>query len=292
MTWPYCVVCYSTSTIIISQPLTYLYHRLLLNEDALSFQLYLESLIDSNTYNEAGNLRQNQSPWMLTDAAHIIFHNARQRCYTVLNKADLPNTEDADNDDEDAWEALRELEGGYISQKKTDDRPSWLPKNIHAVLEELPKWSLVAAALQEIEEEMMRRESTLTAHDPGSNTVLIMTSSVRTAELLREFLDTMNADRPAGEQGRGMMLSRLRFYLARQTQRKKGKGGASGTTSRGEREANGNGGDDDDVSPALRKKDKERQERQANRRRVRGGAPTAGSSRTGAAESDNGTSEP
>ena len=231
------------------------------------------------------------SPWMLTDAAHIIFYNARQRCYTVLDTPDS-REEETELDDEEAWEALRELEGGFISQKKTNDRPSWLPKNIHIVLEELPKWSLVAAALQEIEEEMMRREATLTARDPGTNTVLIMTSSVRTAELLREFLDTMNADRPAGEQGRGMMLSRLRFYLARQAQRKKAKGGAgAGTSSKGG-ESNGNGDDDDNISPALRRKDKERQARQASRRRVRGGAPAASSSRGDTSNGDPSSSEP
>ena len=121
--------------------------------------MYLESLIDSNTYNEAGNLRQNQSPWLLTDAAHIIFEYARRRCYTTRAVSSTPQT---DLDDEDAWEALNEMEGVYVAQRKDELRPSWIPKDMEPVLEELPKWSLVAAALQEIEEEMMRRESTLT----------------------------------------------------------------------------------------------------------------------------------
>lgn len=133
-----------------------------MTEDALSFQLYLESLIDSNTYNEAGNLRQNQSPWLLTDAANIIFEYARRRCYTVsASKAPAAQT---DADDEDAWEALHELEGVYVAQKK-DERPRWLPRDMDPVLEELPKWSLVAAALQEIEEEMMRREAAMTSRE-------------------------------------------------------------------------------------------------------------------------------
>ena len=32
------------------------------------------------------------------------------------------------------------------------------------------------------------------AGDPGTNTVLIMTSSIRSAELLREFLGSINPD--------------------------------------------------------------------------------------------------
>ena len=53
-------------------------------------------------------------------------------------------------------QAIRELEG--VTLKKSE----W-PEGMQPVLEELPKWSLVAAALQEIEEEMIRRESKLTA---------------------------------------------------------------------------------------------------------------------------------
>lgn len=146
-------------------------HSYLLTYDALAFHAYLETLIESNTVNEAGNARQNQSPWMLTDAAHIMFEFAKRRCYTISAPKNKTRQVD-DLDDEDAWDALDEAEG--LSGRKREDpkddtpkRPSWLPKDIHPVLEELPKWSLVAAALQEIEEEMIRREPKMTFREPG-----------------------------------------------------------------------------------------------------------------------------
>jgi len=72
------------------------------------------------------------------------------------------------SDDEDAWEALDEAEGRIPrapvptdkgEHKKSRPRPAWLPKNIEPVLEELPKWHLLAETLKEIEEEIMRQES-------------------------------------------------------------------------------------------------------------------------------------
>ena len=74
-----------------------------------------------------------------------------------------------DVDDEDAWDAVFEAEGRFArppaSGAKTSQkvRPNWLPAGMDPVLEEQPKWSLVAAALQEIEEEMVRREVQLTS---------------------------------------------------------------------------------------------------------------------------------
>lgn len=138
----------------------------LLTYDALAFHAYLETLIESNTVNEAGNARHNQSSWMLTDAAHIMFEFAKRRCYTI-SAAREPAPRAYDIDDEDAWDALDEAEGlsGRRRQEVKEPqakRPFWLPKNMHPVLEELPKWSLVSAALQEIEEEMIRREPKMT----------------------------------------------------------------------------------------------------------------------------------
>jgi DNA excision repair protein ERCC-4 len=68
-------------------------------------------------------------------------------------------------DDEDAWEAINDLErdtgasarGGIATDKQ--DGPLWLPDGMDPVLEELPKWTLLAEILQEIEEEMIRQES-------------------------------------------------------------------------------------------------------------------------------------
>ena len=61
-------------------------------------------------------------------------------------------------DDEDAWDALDEVEGrGKRSSVMTSK--SWLPDGMDPILEELPKWDLLADVLHEIEEEIMRQES-------------------------------------------------------------------------------------------------------------------------------------
>ena len=100
-----------------------------------------------------------------------MFEFAKRRCYTISAPKNKTRQVD-DLDDEDAWDALDEAEG--LSGRKREDpkddavkRPAWLPKDLHPVLEELPKWSLVAAALQEIEEEMIRREPKMTFREPG-----------------------------------------------------------------------------------------------------------------------------
>lgn len=70
------------------------------------------------------------------------------------------------DEEEDAWDALDQLEGrvGMKSnktrgkEKKTSKKP-WVPDDMEPILEELPKWTLLAEVLKEIEEEMMRQEA-------------------------------------------------------------------------------------------------------------------------------------
>lgn len=154
------------------------YGRYLLNYDPLAFHAYLETIIASNTVSTAGNQRQHQSPWLLSDAAHIIFETARRRCYVLREAPEKPTPASIDvidiSDDEDAWEALDEAEGRIRSTPTTTDRkdsgpiksfprPTWLPRRIEPILEELPKWHLLAETLKEIEEEIMRQESLSTS---------------------------------------------------------------------------------------------------------------------------------
>ena len=145
----------------------------MLNYDPLAFHTYLETIIASNTLSVAGNQRQNQSPWLLSDAAHIIFETAKRRCYVLREAPEKPTQVSTDvieiSDDEDAWEALDEAEGRIRGAPRTTTdrkdhikprpRPTWLPKGIEPILEELPKWHLLAETLKEIEEEIMRQES-------------------------------------------------------------------------------------------------------------------------------------
>ncbi|KAI0699621.1 hypothetical protein C8T65DRAFT_659230 [Cerioporus squamosus] len=221
----------------------------LLTYDALAFHAYLETLITSNSTSESGNARQNQSPWMLTDAANIIFQYARRRCYVMSTQR------------------------ARASSKEKEKRKPWLPQGMEPVLEELPKWFLLADVLQEIEEEMIRREPMLSSLSPGTNTVLVMASSLHTCTLIKDFLATMDADAPRGSQGRRMMEDKLRLYLwwkGKLSERKaEGKGPIA--LPKGKDNAQ------DEISEALKRKDREKQERAASRRRVRGGAPAAAS---------------
>lgn len=247
----------------------------LLTYDALSFHGYLETLIRSNTTTASGSARQNQSPWMLTDAANVIFQTAKRRCYTLSKKlADQPSNVDNILDDQDAWDALDEVEGRVKRPK------AWIPDGMDPVLEELPKWELLSDVLQEIEEETLRQESI--ANVRGSNTVLVMTSSSRSSALVSEFLSEMDVDAPKGQRGRTMMEAKLRQYLFWKgklaSQKPEGKNQSHGAVqparSAPQPSDSSAAGNSKTLSEALKRKDTARQERSANRRRVRGGGPS------------------
>ncbi|KAG0694267.1 hypothetical protein DFH29DRAFT_330248 [Suillus ampliporus] len=252
----------------------------LLSYDALAFHAYLETLVASNTTTATGAAKQHQSPWMLTDAANIIFNTAKRRCYVLTApKASVLEREVIDVDDEDAWAALDEAHGitGSNSRDKgkgKEEKKPWVPDNMSPVLEELPKWDLLADVLQEIEEELMRQEAVSTRPPTrGTNTVLVMTSSPRSSTLVNEFLSEMDGTAPKGSRGRPMMERKLRRYLywkgenARQKQPRQQPPQFSAPQPRPALQPDG------EISEALKRKDKTRQERSANRRRVRGGAP-------------------
>jgi DNA excision repair protein ERCC-4 len=111
--------------------------------------------------------------------------------------------------------------------------------------------------------------------------VLVMTSSNRTCSLLREYLDMLDPDAPTGEQGRPMMMRRLRGYLgwkadlhaSMQNHANPGskRDAAAPVKNPGNAATSGGG----ELSEAMKKKDRDRRDRAANRRRVRGGAPGA-----------------
>lgn len=254
----------------------------LLSYDALAFHAYLETLVASNTTTVTGAAKQHQSPWMLTDAANIIFSTAKRRCYvlTAPKPTSVPESQVIDVDDEDAWAALDEAHGltgsnSRDNEKKKEEKKPWVPDNMSPVLEELPKWDLLADVLQEIEEELMRQEAVSTRPPTrGTNTVLVMTSSPRSSTLVSEFLGEMDGTAPKGSRGRSMMERKLRTYLywkgqnARQKQpRYQQPPRFSAPQPQSSSQPEG------EISEALKRKDKTRQERSANRRRVRGGAP-------------------
>ena len=146
-------------------------------------------------------VKQNQSPWLFMDAANIIFQTAKRRCYltTAIQKSkegskssgeDLTQYDIDFVDDEDAWAALDEIEeiSKYNepgpSKKREETAPrnqkkKWIPDGMDPVLEELPKWSLLADVLQEIEEEMIRLDSSTSFGE--------MTFSITTLNLITQL---------------------------------------------------------------------------------------------------------
>ena len=136
----------------------------LLSYDPLAFHAYLETIIASNSTTASGTARQHQSPWLFTDAANIIFQMAKRRCYVTTAKKRVKQAEKQQSqheiDDEDVWAILDEMEGRFTEnpQSKTarSRRKKWLPEGMDPVLEELPKWSLLAEVLKEIEEVMFQ----------------------------------------------------------------------------------------------------------------------------------------
>ena len=155
----------------------------LLVYDALSFHAYLETLIASNSSTAPGITRQNQSPWLFTDAAHVIFQAAKRRCYvtipTAKSKALEPVPPEDDIFNDPGWDVFNEVERqeaqaanvAVLSQTKASKKPNkkkrkaWLPDDMDPILEELPKWSLLAEVLQEIEEETVTLEATLSSSE-------------------------------------------------------------------------------------------------------------------------------
>ncbi|KAM5544488.1 hypothetical protein V8D89_002148 [Ganoderma adspersum] len=266
----------------------------LLTYDGLAFHAYLETLIASNTTSGSGAARQHQSPWMLTDAANIIFQYAKRRCYLMTAPTKPKPAVVNLIDEEDEWAILDEIEAeaeGRASGskpsakgKEREVRPSWLPDGMEPVLEELPKWGLLADVLHEVEEEMIRRAPMLSSHSPGTDTVLVMASSLQTCTLIKDFLDGLESDAPRGAQGRRMMEDKLRLYLwwkGKLSERKaEGKGPIALPKGKDEAESG--------VSEGLKKKDRDRQDRQAKRRRVRGGGPAVGPGRDEAASGGGG----
>jgi DNA excision repair protein ERCC-4 len=118
-----------------------------------------------------------------------------------------------------------------------------------------------------------------TGNAPGSNVVLVMTASERTAGLVSDFLARMDASAPFGQRARAMLERRLKLYLwwkAKLAQREQAGRRAFAMPEKPKDFSRKAG---DGVSDALRKKDEQNRERAASRRRTRGAAPVAGSSR-------------
>ncbi|KAG5219812.1 DNA repair protein [Salix suchowensis] len=188
--------------------------------------------------------------------------NGRREYYFPSRKTALlhhePSTKAAERPqvidvDEEGWDALDEIHGtvGKSSRQNTSrsrkvDKPFWVPQGMDPVLEELPKWTLLADILKEIEGEIIRQES---LPPPLSRPL---------AGILSDFLSDMDAEAPPGTQGRKMMIRKLYSYLAwkgklNSQQRNDGRGSGSAFAATTFERQNSTA-----LSEALKKKDREK----------------------------------
>ncbi|KAL8969611.1 MAG: hypothetical protein Q9183_001919 [Haloplaca sp. 2 TL-2023] len=162
----------------------------LLTYDAVSFNQHLDTILAAHQP-PPGSTRQNQSPWLFLDAANTIFETAKRRVYSG-----------------------KPVEGQAIPASGA------LPDSLRPVLEEQPKWSLLAEVLEEIE-----RDNYLNPipRDDSNGTILVMCSDQATCRQLREYLQNMHVHLPEeglkdGEDLKPsalfMMRRKLRDYLA------------------------------------------------------------------------------
>ena len=126
----------------------------LLTFDAVSFNKYLDTVLAASTP-PPGSTRQSQSPWLFLDAAHTLFDTAKRRVYT-----------------------------GKINESSATDH-----EGLDPVLEEMPKWGLLAEILEEIERDVYFNPQ---PQEESSGSILIMCGDQGTCRQLREYLQTMN----------------------------------------------------------------------------------------------------
>ncbi|KLT38478.1 hypothetical protein CC85DRAFT_281064 [Cutaneotrichosporon oleaginosum] len=150
---------------------------------------------------------------------------------------------------------------------------SRLRKGHEAVLEEQPKWALLARVLKEIED-TIARVSDSHADQPGTNTVLVMCSSDRTCLQLRQYLTTMEATDPPFSAGAGKKMMQT-LFLSNWQHEKNGQRLVNPA-----RYTNGAGADQVSTSKGMEQRMGEAKRRGApsfKRRRMRAGAPARGS---------------
>jgi DNA excision repair protein ERCC-4 len=140
----------------------------LLTYDSIAFNTHLESILTSSasTTGSSGasgqgpRNRPDQSPWLYLDAANTLFHVAKRRAYlpppskskkSAMQQANA-DAQAAVDGSEDDLEALREVE--MADARASASGSSRWPPGVEPVLEELPKWGLLAGVLEEIEEEI------------------------------------------------------------------------------------------------------------------------------------------
>ena len=130
----------------------------LLTYDCVSFNKYLDTILAAHQPPPGSN-RQNQSPWLFLDAANTIFETAKRRVYA-----------------------------GKAVDGEVAEGIARLPSTLSPILEEQPKWALLAEVLDEIERDAYFNPG---LRDDSNGTVLIMCTDRGTCAQLREYLQNM-----------------------------------------------------------------------------------------------------
>ncbi|OAA62497.1 DNA repair nuclease, XPF-type/Helicase [Niveomyces insectorum RCEF 264] len=139
--------------------------------DAVAFLQRLDTIHAAHSP-PPGSTRQSQSPWLFLDAAQTIFDTAKRRVYT--GKHNFAGDGDA--------------AGGTKTTTTTTS-------SLRPVLEEQPKWSVLADILEEIDRDVALAGA---PRDDSNGTILIMCGDVDTCRQLRDYLQTMHV-RPRTE---------------------------------------------------------------------------------------------
>ncbi|KAL2263145.1 hypothetical protein VTK26DRAFT_8043 [Humicola hyalothermophila] len=126
----------------------------ILSLDSVSFLQQLDTIHAAHSP-PPGSTRQTQSPWLFLDAAQTIFDTAKRRVYSSNKRATADSSIDA----------------------------------LRPVLEEQPKWSVLAEVLEEIERDLYFEPA---VRDDSNGTILIMCSDTNTCRQLRDYLQLMH----------------------------------------------------------------------------------------------------
>ncbi|OTB11005.1 hypothetical protein K445DRAFT_322509 [Daldinia sp. EC12] len=124
--------------------------------DCVSFLQHLDTIHAAHSP-QPGSTRQTQSPWLFLDAAHTIFETAKRRVYASNAKANAKSSIDS----------------------------------LRPVLEEQPKWALLAEILEEIDRDLYFEPP---MRDDSNGTILIMCSDEATTRQLRDYLQMMHVE--------------------------------------------------------------------------------------------------
>ncbi|ROV94162.1 hypothetical protein VSDG_05672 [Cytospora chrysosperma] len=136
--------------------------------DAVQFLQNLDTIHAAHSP-APGSTRQNQSPWLFLDAAQTIFETGRKRVYSGVNKPGADSNIDS----------------------------------VRPVLEEQPKWAVLAEVLEEIDRDLYFEPP---ARDDSNGTVLIMCADTATCRQLRDYLQTMHVKPKAEQQKKKIVI--------------------------------------------------------------------------------------